>query len=58
MHTVRVPGRYYITQEQMFVDMVENKECQHLPTVADGIKCQKILDSLLESSEKNMWIDL
>ncbi len=58
MHKVIVPGRYYITQEQMFVDMVSNKECEHLPTVADGIKCQKILDTLLESSEKNAWIDL
>lgn len=58
MHTVRVPDKYKITQEQMFVDLVNGKECVHLPTVADGISCQKILDSLLESSQIGKWIVL
>ena len=52
MHTVKVPNEYKITQEQMFVDMVSGRECEYLPTVADGLCCQKILDALLESSEK------
>ena len=58
MHTVSVPGKYKITQEQMFIDMASGKPCQYLPTVKDGIGCQKILDSLLESSENNCWISL
>ena len=58
MHTVKVPEKYGITQEQMFINMANGFECQYLPTVADGIKCQRILDSLLESSEKKCWISL
>lgn len=58
MHTVRVPDKYKITQEQMFIDLVSGKECQYLPTVADGIEGQKILDSLLESSESGKWINI
>lgn len=58
LHTVKVPDKYKITQEQMFIDMVNGKDCQYLPTVADGLSCQKILDSLLESSEKDCWISL
>lgn len=58
MHTVQVPDKYKITQEQMFVDLVNGKECQYLPTVADGIGCQKMLDALLESSENEKWISL
>jgi len=58
MHTIRVPNKYRVSQEQMFINMVNGKDCQYLPTVTDGISCQKILDSLLESSEKNCWISL
>lgn len=57
-HTVQVPKKYRVSQEQTFIDMVSGKQCQYLPTVEDGMKCQKILDSLLESSVKNCWIDL
>ena len=58
LHTVKVPEKYKITQEQMFIDLVRGNDCQYLPTVADGVCCQKILDSLLESSENNCWISL
>ena len=34
------------------------KRCEYLPTVADGIEGQKILDSLLESSESGKWINI
>lgn len=58
MHKIIVPKDYNITQEQMFVDMVSGKECKYLPTVSDGVKCQTILDSLLESSLKGCWVNL
>ena len=58
MHTVSVPGKYRISQEQMFINMVEGKPCPYLPTVADGLRSQKILDSLLISSEENRWVNL
>ncbi|MCQ2432379.1 MAG: Gfo/Idh/MocA family oxidoreductase [Clostridia bacterium] len=58
LHQVRVPAEFRIGQEQMFVDMVSGKPCQFLPTVEDGIACQKILDALLDSSEQRRWVDI
>lgn len=58
MHTVKVPNEFKITQEQMFINMVKGKECEFLPTIEDGLKCQKILDSLLLSSVEKRWINL
>ena len=58
LHTVPVPQEYVITQEQMFSDLLNGVPCRYLPTVEDGLKCQKILDALLESSEKKCWITL
>ena len=58
LHTVNVPEKFKINQEQMFVDMVNGKDCELLPTVEDGIECQKILDALLESSETGKRITL
>jgi len=58
MHNVKVPAEFYVTQEQTFIDLVNGKECKYLPTVKDGIECQKILDALLQSSEENRWVAL
>jgi len=58
MHTVKVPKKYHITQEQMFIDLVQNRPCTHLPTVADGIRCQRVLDALLDSSENKKWVTI
>ena len=58
LHTVKVPQKFRLAQEQMFIDMLDGKDCVHLPTVADGIKCQKVLDALLESAEKKKCIDI
>ncbi len=58
LHTVTVPQKFKIMQEQMFIDMVSGKECEFLPTVEEGLKCQKILDALLQSSEEKRWITL
>lgn len=58
LHTVKVPREFYITQEQMFVDMVMGKECQYLPTVNDGLRLQSILDSLLTSDVEKRWVKI
>ena len=58
MHEIKVPDKYKITQEQMFIDLVSGKKCEYLPTVADGLNCQKILDTLLESSINKTWLEL
>lgn len=56
LHTVKVPQEYFMKQEQMFIDMLYEKECKYLPTVQDGLRSQKILDSLLLSSEEKRWV--
>ena len=58
VHTVSVPDKFKITQEQMFVDMLHGKECRYLPTISDGIKCQKVLDAILKSSEERKAVDI
>lgn len=58
MHEVQVPKRFSVTQEQMFIDMINGKDCPLLPTIADGLKSQKILDALLLSSDTGRWIEL
>ena len=58
LHTVTVPPEFKITQEQMFIDMVNGKPCKYLPTVEDGIRAQNILDSLLLSSEEKRWVNI
>ena len=57
-HTVKVPDGYKASQEQMFIDLVSGKDCQYLPTAADGLRSQKVLDALLESSEKHCWVSV
>lgn len=55
---VRVPDEFSIKQEQMFVDMLLGKPCVHLPTIADGIKCQNIIDSILLSAETKRMVEI
>ncbi|MDD3243080.1 MAG: Gfo/Idh/MocA family oxidoreductase [Eubacteriales bacterium] len=58
LHTVTVPQKFRIAQEQMFVDLVSGAPTPYLPTIEDGVKCQKILDALLQSSRERRWIAL
>ena len=58
LHQVRVPDEFYVKQEDTFVDLVNGKVGEHLPTVADGIRCQQILDCLLKSAEEKRWINI
>lgn len=57
LHKLNVPREFKITQEQMFIDMVNNKKCEYLPTVNDGLRCQTILDCLLRSVEEKRWVE-
>ena len=58
LQTVDVPEQFHTTQEAEFIKMLSGEECELLPTVNDGLRSQKILDSILESSEKHCWIDI
>ena len=58
LHTVKVPAKFSITQEQAFVDMLEGKNCAYFPTVADGLRSQQILDRLLLSAKEHRWVTI
>ena len=58
LHTVEVPSSFRITQEQMFVNLVNGKPCSYLPSLEDGVKCQKILDAILLSSKNKKIVEL
>lgn len=58
IHTVKVPGKYNISQEQAFIDKLNGKECDMYPTIQDGYHSQRVLDSLFESAEQKRWINI
>ncbi len=58
LQTVAVPPEFFVKQEDTFVDLVNGKIGEHLPTVSDGIRCQQILDCLLSSAEEKRWVDI
>ncbi len=59
LHTVMVPAKYCPpSQEQSFIDAVNHKNPEYLPTLEDGVKCQKIVDAVLKSSETHERIVL
>ena len=58
LHTVKVPAEFDVKQEQAFVNLVKGEACEYLPEIKDGVRLQKILDAILESSEKQQWVEL
>lgn len=58
LHTEKVPERFYIKQEEAFVDALHGRLCEHFPTVCDGVRCQRVLDALLRSSEEGRTVIL
>ncbi len=58
MHTVQVPARFRLGQEQTFVDVASGKKVADLPVAADGVDCQRILDAILRSTEEKRWINV
>lgn len=58
IHTVKVPDRYKACQGQTFIDLVKGKETPLLPTIDDGIKCQRVLDAIQRSAEQQRIITL
>ncbi|MBE6929979.1 MAG: Gfo/Idh/MocA family oxidoreductase [Ruminococcaceae bacterium] len=58
VHTVNVPAKYSITQEQAFVDALHGKFCDYYPTVAEGVQCQRVLDALIKSNETRAFVNV
>ena len=53
-----VPEKFTLSQEQAFVNAVNGHRDSLYPTLADGAESQKIIDSIIESSEKKTWIQI
>lgn len=53
-----VPEEFKVAQERTFLDLLQQKDTPYLPTVEDGLWCQKILDAILLSSQEHRQIDL
>ncbi len=58
LETIDVPQNFHTTQEAEFVKMLCGEECDIFPTIDDGLRSQKILDAILESSEKHCWVNI
>ena len=58
IHIENVPQKFFTTQEAEFIKMLKGDNCDILPTVDDGLRSQRILDSILESSKKRCWVDI
>lgn len=58
LKTIDVPEQFHTTQEAEFVKMLYGEDCYIFPTITDGLRSQKILDSILESSEKHCWVQI
>lgn len=56
MHMVKVPEQFFVQQEQTFIDAVSGRENDYFPSILEGVRTQKTLDALVESSEKHCWI--
>ena len=53
-----MPQQFHTTQEAEFVKMLCGEECDIFPTIDDGLRSQKILDAILESSERRCWVNI
>ncbi|MGN1346743.1 MAG: Gfo/Idh/MocA family protein [Eubacteriales bacterium] len=58
MEVLEVPAEYGADQQQTFINLLHGIRDPYLPTLADGVKMQKMLDAIMESAEKNVWVEL
>lgn len=57
-HTYQVPPSFSVEQMDCFAKNVRGETDRYLPVLADGVRCQKILDAMIASAEKRAWIDV
>ena len=58
LHTVKVPPEFNTTQERAFIDTIKGETQDFYPSVSAGVKCQAVLDSILESDKQNSWVNI
>jgi predicted dehydrogenase len=55
METILVPDEYKTSQMQTWVDVLRHQAPSYTPTLREGVKCQKVLDALLDSAATKRW---
>lgn len=55
---VKVPSDYYLSQAQCFINAIGGDRDSIFPTLSNGAQSQKVIDAILESSEKGCWISV
>lgn len=51
LHTVKVPAKYNVGQEETFIRAALGQIPEDFPVVKEGAACQKIVDALIESAK-------
>lgn len=58
MEVLTVPEEFSAGQQQSFINLLHGRKDPYLPTLADGVKMQKMLDAIMDSAEQNAWVDI
>jgi len=58
MEKIKVPKQFFSGQQQCFIDLLNGRPDKYIPTLADAVKLQKVLDAILTSDEEKRWIEL
>ena len=56
--TYDVPEEFVLGQEECFIKSLSGEVREYYPTARDGADCQRIVDAIVESAEKNAVISL
>lgn len=58
LHTVKVPAKYNVGQEETFIQAALGEIPEDLPAVREGAACQRIVDALLESARTDSVVQV
>ena len=56
--TLIPPAEFQANQSQAFIDYLNDKNDGLTALLADGLKCQSVLDAALKSYELGKWVDI
>jgi predicted dehydrogenase len=56
-HFQAVPASFGVEQMDCFAKAVQGSPDAYLPDITDGLRCQRVLDAMLASSEGKGWVE-
>jgi predicted dehydrogenase len=57
-HTYPVPKSFSAEQMDCFARNVAGDADRYLPVLRDGLRCQKVLDAMISSAERGIWVEV